>query len=250
MRGSAILMASMLALAAGGCSAGAREGERGAEQQHQARPAARRDFQVGQFQSVSLTGPSDVNVTVGGAPSVRAEGDAEMIERLEIAVVNGDLRIGFKDGSSGRSMFGRERGVTVHVTVPSLAAVNLTGSGDINVDRVEGEHFAGNISGSGDINVGAMRIGEAAFNLAGSGDIQAAGTAQRAAVSLAGSGDIQLGQLETRTLTVSLMGSGDIHARATETAQVALMGPGDVTVSGPARCQINQRGPGNVRCNA
>jgi hypothetical protein len=250
MRGSAILMASMLALAAGGCSAGAREGERSAERQEQGRPSARRDFQVGAFQSVSLTGPSDVSVIVGGAPSVRAEGDAEMIERLEITVVNGDLRIGFKDGSNARSFFGRNRSVTVHVTVPSLAAANLTGSGDINIDRVQGERFAGSISGSGDINVREMRVADAAFNLTGSGAFRAAGASQRTAASLAGSGDIDLGRLESRTLAVSLMGSGDVHARATETAQVSLMGPGDVNISGPARCQVEHRGPGNVRCNA
>jgi hypothetical protein len=248
MRGTAILAASMLVLATAGCSAGARDGDGQAEQQ--ARPTARRDFQVGQFQSLSLTGLSDVNVVVGGAPSVRAEGDAEMIERLEIAVVDGDLRIGFKDGSSLRSMFGRHRTVTVHVTVPSLAAANLTGSGDISIDRVQGERFAGSITGSGDIKVGAMRVGEAAFNLSGSGEIQAAGTAQRTAVSLTGAGDIELGRLESRTMTISLMGPGDVNARATETAQVSLMGPGDVTISGPARCQIEHRGPGNVRCNA
>ncbi|HEY0011505.1 MAG TPA: head GIN domain-containing protein [Allosphingosinicella sp.] len=247
MRGAAILTASMLCLAVTGCSAGAQGND---QARQQARPSARRDFQVGQFQSLSLTGPSDVVVVVGGAPSVRAEGDAEMIERLEIAVVNGDLQIGFKDGSSFRSVFRSDRGVTVHVTVPSLAAANLTGSGDVRIDRVQGERFAGNLSGSGDIEIGQLRVGEAAFNLAGSGSIRAAGAAQRAALSLAGSGDMDLSRLESRNLAVSLMGSGDVNARATETAQVSLMGPGDVTVAGPARCRIEHRGPGNVRCNA
>lgn len=246
MRGSAILMASMLALAGAGCNADAQEGK--AEQE--ARPSAQRSFQVGAFQSVSSTGPYDIVVAVGGAPSVRAEGDAEMVERLEVVVEDGVLRIGFVDGTSFRSMFGRERRATLHITVPSLAAASLAGSGDIRIDRVEGARFAGDLSGSGDIEIGQLRVGEAAFNLAGSGSIRAAGTAQSAAVSLAGSGDIQLGSLETRTLAVSLMGSGDVQARATETARVSLMGPGDVTVSGPARCQIEQRGPGEVRCNA
>jgi hypothetical protein len=246
MRGAVLMAVSILSMAAAGCTAGAREGDG----EQQARASARRDFPASGFQSVSLTGHSDVNVTVGGQFAVRAEGDREMVERLELTVVDGDLRIGFKEGSNFRSFFGRDRNVTVHVTMPALTGANLTGSGDINIDRVQGERFAGNLTGSGDINVGEVRVREAAFNLTGSGAIQAAGAAERAAVQLGGSGDISLSRLQTRDLTVSLMGSGDVAAHATGSAAVSLMGPGDVTITGPARCRIDQRGPGEVRCNA
>src|SRR5688500_1979017 len=76
-----------IVLALGACTS--RGGEREA-----ARATAQRSFQVGEFQAVSLEGAQDVVVTVGGAPSVRAEGDAEQIERLDIRVENGTLKIG------------------------------------------------------------------------------------------------------------------------------------------------------------
>ena len=246
MRIAAILAVSILSLTAAGCTGDAR----GSEGEQPARASARRDFQVGAFHTVSSTGPYDIVVAVGGAPSVRAEGDREMVEKMEVVVENGVLRIGFVEGTSFRSLLGREPRATLHITVPSLAGANLAGSGDIRIDRVEGQRFAGNLSGSGDIEIGRLQVGEAAFNLEGSGGIRASGTAGRAAVSLAGSGDIELARLEARDLTVALMGSGDVAARATGTAQVSLMGPGDVTVSGPARCRIERHGPGEVRCNA
>lgn len=241
MRGAAIVIGSALAMALAACSAGAKEG--GGE-------TARRDFQVGQFQSISLTGSPDVVVTVGGAPSVRAEGDSRLVERLEIRVENGDLKIGYREGSSWSFGFSRDRHATIRVTVPSLAAATLIGSGDIRIDRVQGDRFAGTVTGSGDLQVGQLRATEAVFSVTGSGAIQAVGTAQRSHVELAGSGDINLGGLESRDATVSVHGSGDVTAKAMEAARVTLMGSGDVAISGPARCQVEKRGSGDVRCGA
>lgn len=242
MRRAAILAASVLAAALAACTAGAQEGQEGRDEQ------ASRNFQVGAFQSVSLTGSPDVIVTVGGAPSVRAEGDARLIERLEIRVENGDLKIGFRESSSWNFGFSRDRHVTIHVTAPALGAAALTGSGDMRIDRVEGDRFAAAVTGSGDLEIAQLRAGAASFSLTGSGGIRAAGAAQSASIHVAGSGDIDLGGLEIRSAEVSLMGSGDITARAMETAQVRLMGSGDVAITGPARCSIDKRGSGDVRC--
>ena len=241
MRATAILAMMTLAAAAAGCNAGAHDGDR---------PTAQRAFQVGAFQSVSLTGSPDVIVTVGGQPSVRAEGDARLVERLDIRVKDGDLKIGYREGSSWSLGFGHDRNVTIHVTVPALAAATLTGSGDMRVDQVRGERFVGTVTGSGDLAVGRVQANETVFAMTGSGGIRAAGTAQRSHVELAGSGDIDLGGLEIRSAVVSLHGSGDVTARATETAQVTLMGSGDVAITGPARCRIDKRGSGEVRCAA
>ena len=243
MRGAAILATSILAMAAAACSAGAHEGEGG-------RPTAERTFQVGAFQSVSLTGSPDVIVTVGGAPSVRAEGDARMVERLDIRVEGGDLRIGYREGSSWSFGFGHRRGVTIHVTVPALAAATITGSGDMRIDRVQGDRFVATVTGSGGLDLGQVQAGEAVFSVTGSGGIRAAGRAQRSHVELQGSGDVDLGALEIRDATVSVHGSGDVTAKAMEAARVTLMGSGDVSITGPARCQVDKRGSGDVRCGA
>src|SRR3954466_13968207 len=82
------------------------------------------NFRVGAFSKVALGGSTNVVVTVGGAPSVRAEGDAERIGRLEIKVDGDTLQIGSK--RHGFSGWGHETGkVTVYVTVPSLAAASI-----------------------------------------------------------------------------------------------------------------------------
>lgn len=225
------------------CSAGNAQGN--ADGQASGRQE-RRDFQVGAFDKVALEGSHDVIVTVGGQPSVRAEGDAEAIERLDIRVENGALKIGTRRES--RSWFGGHRGVTVHVTVPSLNGAALAGSGDLRVDRVQAASFDGSVSGSGDMEIGALQARQANFSISGSGGIRASGEAEQARVSIAGSGDMALDGLRTRRASVSIAGSGDIALQASESVDGSIVGSGDVSVRGGARCTVSKMGSGDLNC--
>lgn len=236
----ALILASALAMIAA-CSAGARDGEG-----QGGTAATSRSYQVGAFDKINLAGSPDVRVAVGGQPSVRAEGDADVLERLEIEVVDGELRISTRPES--RSWFGSHRGATVHVTIPALQAATIAGSGDISIDRVQGQSFAASIGGSGDLEVEALRVASATFAVTGSGGIRVSGAAQRTNASLSGSGDLELGAFETADATVALIGSGGIALRATGTASVQLTGSGDVTISGGARCTVSKTGSGDVTC--
>ncbi len=236
------LTAAMAVLAA--CSAGARNNE---GTQHgssgSGSAAASRDFQVGAFDRINLTGAANVVVTVGGQPSVRAEGDAELIERLEIAAVDGELRIGMREGS-----WVRNRSVTVRVTAPSLQAAALGGAGDMNIDRVQGQSFAATIGGAGDLDIGQLRVGNASFTLSGAGNVRAVGGARQANATLGGVGNLDLERFEVADATVALSGTGSVELRATGTAQVQLSGVGNVEIEGGARCTVARSGLGRVRC--
>ncbi len=234
-----LVIASALAVAA--CSANAQRGEdgpRGAQD--------RRDFTVGDFRSVSLEGSHNVVVTVGEAASVRAEGDARIIERLDIRVENGALKIGTRRGNWLSGMRGGH--VTVYVTAPAIDAASIGGSGDMRIDRVQAASFNASIGGSGDMEIGALQAREASFSIAGSGGIRASGRAETAEVSIAGSGNVALDALETRRADVSVVGSGNVSIRATETVDASIMGSGDVTVRGSARCTVSRMGSGDVHC--
>ena len=212
------------------------------------RATGQRSFQVGQFQAVSLDGSHDVVVAVGGAPSVRAEGDSEALERLDIRVEGGTLKI----GSERRRWFNFRHGggVTVYVTVPALNGATIAGSGDMRIDRVQAPSFEAEIAGSGDMEIGQLRARRASFSIAGSCGISAMGEAEVADVSFAGSGCVTLDRLQTRRTSVSVMGSGDVSVRASEAVEGSVMGSGDVIVHGTARCSISKMGSGDVQCGA
>lgn len=211
--------------------------------------ATQRSFDLAGFDAVGLSGSPDVVVTVGGPHAVRAEGDAELLDRLDLRVDGGTLKIGYKKGNWSMNWGSRPK-TTIYVTVPALRAASVAGSGDIRVDRVQGDSFEASVAGSGDIDIAQMQVGGANFSIAGSGNIRAKGAAQNAAASIAGSGDIDVGALQSRTASASVMGSGVVRIAATETANISIMGSGDVYVNGPARCTISKRGSGEVHCNA
>jgi len=239
MRAAAALLGTALILAA--CN------HRGGDEE--AGPAARRDFQVaGAYDRIALSGSPDVVVAVGGAASVRAEGDQAILDRLEIVNENGQLKIGLRSRSGNWFSWGSHRGVTVHVTLPALAGASVTGSGEMRIDRIEGPRFAGSVTGSGEILIAALAVGEADFSVTGSGEIAAAGAARQARGSVTGSGDLLLDRLEAADATLAVAGSGDIAIRATQTAAIEIRGSGDVTVTGPARCTINKSGSGDAHC--
>ncbi|MBA3677843.1 MAG: DUF2807 domain-containing protein [Sphingosinicella sp.] len=237
-----MILVSTLAIAACGMSADAQEGEGTGR-------VTKQDFNIGAFEGVALAGSHDVVVTVGGASAVRAEGDAEIIEKLDIRVENGTLRVGTKKGTNWSVGFMRNRApVTIYVSMPSISSAAVAGSGDMRVDKVEGKSFDASIAGSGDLEIASIRVDEADFSVAGSGDIKATGSAGNAKVSIAGSGDVDLAGVQSRQANVSIVGSGGVQAQASETADISIMGSGDVSIAGGAKCTISKRGSGEVRC--
>lgn len=236
MRGAILIPALML----GACSMG--------EASESGGQPGTRNFQVGAFDKISLTGSSNVVVTVGGAPSVRAEGDSKHLEKLEIIVENGVLQIGYKKGSWSFGWRKDHGPVTVHVSAPSLRGAEIAGSGDMRIDKVQGEAFAAEIAGSGEMQVAALAARAASISIAGNGDVSVAGTAETADISIAGNGDVRAGGLQVRRASVSIAGSGNVETRATESASVDIMGSGDVVVTGGAKCSVSKMGSGEVRC--
>jgi hypothetical protein len=234
-----LLMIAPLILAAA-CSAIAQPNQVQASGQR-----GQRNFEVGAFQSVALQGPHNVVVTVGSGPSVRAEGDTAALDMLDIRVEDGRLIVGTRRGWSWR---GPNGAVTVHVSAPTLTAAAIGGSGDMRIDRVQGDRFAASIGGSGDMEIGALQTRQAEFSIAGSGDIRAAGSAEAADISIAGSGGMALDGLQARRASVSIMGSGDVTLQASEAVDGSIMGSGNVNVRGGARCTVSRMGSGSVSC--
>ena len=82
-------------------------GSAGATEQAQRSASApvaevRRDYPVGAFDSVTAAGPNVVFVSVGGSASVRAQGPASALEKMEVVVERGTLVVAHAgvDGSN------------------------------------------------------------------------------------------------------------------------------------------------------
>ena len=204
-----------------------------------------RTYQVSDFSKVSLRGSDDVDVRVGSAFSVRAEGDPEVLEYLKIEKDGDTLEIGRRN-RTGFDWGGR--GAKIFVTMPRIVGAEIAGSGDMVIDRAEGATFDGDSAGSGTIAIATLAVDEATFDVAGSGGVRAGGTAKSVKIGIAGSGDIAAGGLKANAADISIAGSGNVKLDVTGNAKVSIMGSGDVDLGVNAKCSVTKMGSGDVRC--
>lgn len=214
---------------------------------HDGGPTATRGFDVRGFDRVALRGSDDVVVRVGGAESVTATGPQQVLDKLEVKVVDGELRIGREKGWSWGWSRDQDRTV-VTVTLPLLRGASVAGSGDMKVDNVQTASFSGAVAGSGHLSIASLAADAASFDIAGSGDATVAGAAKSIDVSIAGSGNLDARGLKSERAKISIAGSGDVRAAVSGEADVSILGSGDVDIAGTPRCRVSKMGSGDVRC--
>lgn len=209
--------------------------------------ASERNFPVGSFDRIAVAGAADVAVMTGKAVGVHASGNDEALDRLDIQVEDGVLRIGTKRGWGGWGGWRNDK-TRITVSVPMLRGADVTGSANVSIDRIDTPDFAASVAGSGDLRLANIAAAKSRFSVAGSGSVDAAGRSDQVKASVAGSGDLKIAGLKTVALVASVSGSGNVDAFATGTASVSVAGSGDVRVRGGARCSVSKAGSGSVDC--
>lgn len=213
-------------------------------------PQTTRDYQVAGFQKIEVSGPFEVQVHTGAAPSVSAKGPQNILDRMVVEVRGDTLVIHPHKDKGFRWNFGRHDTVNVSVTTPALRAAQIAGSGGIRVDRVKGASFDGGIQGSGDLSVASVDVQTLNLSVGGSGSMKAdSGRAKTVALNIQGSGDIDTSGVAAETASANIGGSGNISAKAIGSAAVNIAGSGNVEITGGAKCAISKAGSGDVRCS-
>ena len=204
-----------------------------------------RSYPVADFTQVELGGSDEVDVRVGSAYSVRAQGSPAALNRLRIDKKGDTLEIGRRRGMSFSN--GRDK-ARVLVTLPKLTGASVAGSGAMKVDRVSGDAFAASLAGSGSLGVASLTVNRVAADVSGSGSLRASGRTKALNVQMAGSGSVDAPGLMAARASVSVAGSGNVRATVNGPASVNIMGSGDVNLGAAARCTVSKMGSGSVRC--
>lgn len=162
------------------------------------------------FSSVELAGSNTVTIRVGEEQSVVVRADNNLVDRVTTAVQDGSLVIGDVPGS-----YTTKSPMSITISVPSLDALTLTGSGVIAVSDIEAASLT--------------------VRLPGSGVLRASGAATKLDVTLDGSGDAQLEQLIAVDARAVVSGSGRIVLTATQSLDASVPGSGAIMYGGNPR---------------
>ncbi len=201
---------------------------------------------VAEFTGVENSTSFDVEIMADSAYSVEVIADENLLPFIETSVRSGTLIIETNYGHC----IDPHSYVRVEIHMPVIDFVELTGSGDMDVNDVDGNNLEVKNSGSGDININNIFLTTTLnIDLYGSGDIAAYGKAHQGNYHLAGSGDILADDLQVELCYVTSSGSGDVYCYVYELLDVEINGSGDVLYSGPidaSNIQLEDNGSGDL----
>lgn len=188
-----------------------------------------------------------VVVTQGTTESLSVTSDDNILAELTTEMAGDVLEISWGDGDGfGVWRVEPTEEVLLELTVTDLQSIDISGSSDLEADRLRGDSLVVDISGSGDVTLRELDVLSAIFAIDGSGDIEADGEAPTQEIDIDGSGRVRAGDLASESVSVDIAGSGDVTVRAAETLDVAIDGSGDVQYYGnPVRTE-DISGSGNV----
>ena len=238
IKGLAPLAALAFAGSLGGCNVDVSVGE------GKGVPLAELDRSGDAPTEIVLAGPDSIIITHGDAFDVDVSGDTKAVDALRFHRDGNSLAVSRKkdaDNNIGTA--------TVRLTIPSLTAMTIAGSGSIEADSMD-DGAEVTIAGSGNAKVTAMQVSSLDLTIAGSGDFEAAGSATTLDLTIAGAGSAKMAGLKADTVDITIAGSGDAALASDGTVEASIVGSGDVTVTGSATCTVSALGSGKLRCSA
>lgn len=205
-------------------------------------PLAELDMSGAAPTELVLAGPDKVIVTEGDELDISVSGDDAAVDALRFSLDDGSLGISREKNSW------KDRGIaTVQVTMPSLTAMVLAGSGDIEAASMTGKADV-TIAGSGTAKVSRFDADSLDLTIAGSGDFEAGGKVDTLDMTIAGSGKANMSGLRVGDADISVAGSGDAEFSSDGKVDASIMGSGTITVNGRANCTVSAMGSGKLNC--
>ncbi|HBK91795.1 MAG TPA: hypothetical protein DDZ68_09000 [Parvularcula sp.] len=172
--------------------------------------AETKTYAVADFTRVSASAGVSVDIAVGGDYAVSATSSAEGLERLDIKVEGGELRIGRKRATGWRWRRGDE--VNVTVAMPALEALDVSSGASVDAGGVDAGAFAIDASSGASADV--------------------AGRCDALTVDVSSGASIDADALLCRTANASASSGGSADIYASESVNGDASSGGSIDVSG------------------
>jgi hypothetical protein len=210
--------------------------------------AAARSYIVTDFDSVRVEAPIAVAIASRRGVTARGEGEAAMLERIELKVSGRVLTVRLKPSPFEGARAAGDMPARLFLTAPALRAVQLAGSGAMLVDGLRGDRAEVVASGSGSLRVANIDSANLSVTQSGAGQLRLAGKAGNAALRVSGSGEVNASALTISDLDLTAEGAATTQALATRSAKIVAIGSASVDVDGHPACTVRHVGSGTVVC--
>ena len=200
---------------------------------------------VGSFAGVDLRGDATVHFSKGNDLKIELHGQQNVLEVLETYKSGTNLVIKYRNDIR----LGRHDPVTIYLTAPDLNDLRISGSGDIFVTGdIVNNDMEMDISGSGNINMDKLKTGYLDANISGSGSVEIeGGEATDEILRISGSGNFYLPNVIAKKAMTTTSGSGDIRIHVSDELRSTISGSGSVYYKGQPLVNSSISGSGKVR---
>lgn len=182
-------------------------------------PTVKRSFAFDGAQILKINGPVSLRFVRGPKSEMTVSGDARVIDGLRWQ--NGEL-------SSERHGWRRHGGLTVEITAPQIAGLELRGPSQVTLENLDQP---------------SLRI-----EVRGPGDFDASGKVGRLDIDSRGVGSLDLAKVEAGDAAVRVRGIGNVDIKASGTVNAVLNGVGNITLHRkPASLNAETHGVGEVK---
>jgi hypothetical protein len=200
------------------------------------------------FNRVELVGSGEVVVTQGDQEALAVAAEDNLLSHLRTEVRGHTLYLGLRPDTIGE-MIVPTQPITYYVSLKTVEALTLSGSGNIRAAQVDAGQLDLNLTGSGNITLDTLTAQTVRTRITGSGNCRlGGGTTQTQTVDIGGSGNYTSDKLQSQTSTVTITGSGEAALWAQDTLQAGITGSGNVRYYG--RPQVTQHVTGSGKIEA
>jgi hypothetical protein len=203
--------------------------------------------EVSDFDRVALNGVGTLYISVGEEESLKVEAEDNLLPYIETLVHGQTLSIGFRDQGL-RTAFQPTEPIHYYLTVKDLAALELSGAGNIEVDEIATSELHIKTSGAGNIEIEKLTAKVLNMDVSGAGNCHIyEGQVADQNLRISGAGGYRASDLQSQSARIDISGLGGARVWVEEDLRVEISGAGSVTYFGSPILSQDVSGAGNIR---
>ena len=204
-----------------------------------------KSYPVQSFSSIECEAVAKIIFTQTEKHSVRAEGDKEMIDKLNVSVHKGVLKIAHK----GKINHKDKIYLTIYISSPTIEAIDAEGVGNWMLQgKVKTPILKIDFEGVGNFEALDLEIPSIKAEYEGVGNLMLGGTTNFIEIKSEGVGKVDTQKLLAKSVVLKASGIGSVKVYASESIDLNNEGVGSVTYYGnPTVKNLKNSGVGKIK---
>ncbi len=211
----------------------------------QKREFTNKTFPVPSFSSIKFDAVAKVIYTQSNKVSLRAEGDKEMVNNLDISVKKNVLKIDHKRRFNSKN----KKSLTIYISSPTIEAIDVEGVGNWNLEgKIKADNLKIKFEGVGNFEALNLESQTIKADYKGVGNLTLGGSTEFIEIESEGVGSVNTQKLIAKNAVVRSSGVGSVKCYASDSIDLNNNGVGSLTYYGnPTVKNMNNSGVGKIK---